>query len=212
MYKDKEKQRAYKRDYYQKKKDWWKQWHLANREKHLEAFKEYRSKHPEYMDAYREKNRVKIAESHRLRWAKNKEAYTNKHKEWVSKNRDKINSSARNYYHNVIKNNPHKKIATTLRKRLLTALRFKELRTSKKMGSFVADLGCSIPNFKKYIEEQFSNGMSWENHGVWHLDHIKPLALFDLTSREQFLEACHYSNYQPLWAKDNLSKNKKYSP
>ena len=51
--------------------------------------------------------------------------------------------------------------------------------------------------------------MSWENHSQtgWHIDHIKPLSRFDLSDREQFLEACHYSNLQPLWAEDNLSKS-----
>lgn len=73
-------------------------------------------------------------------------------------------------------------------------------------GSAVRDLGCSIPEFKTYIENKFVDGMSWDNHGEWHLDHIKPLASFDLTDRSQLLIACHYTNYQPLWAIDNLKK------
>ena len=48
--------------------------------------------------------------------------------------------------------------------------------------------------------------MSWENHGEWHIDHIKPLQSFDLTDRQQFLEACHYANSQPMWASDNYAK------
>lgn len=48
--------------------------------------------------------------------------------------------------------------------------------------------------------------MTWENWGAWQLDHIRELALFDLTDRAQFLEACHYTNYQPLWMADNLAK------
>ncbi len=53
--------------------------------------------------------------------------------------------------------------------------------------------------------------MTWDNYGLygWHIDHIKPLASFDLTDREQFLEACHYTNLQPLWAEENLSKGNK---
>ena len=73
-------------------------------------------------------------------------------------------------------------------------------------GSAVADLGCSIEFFKQHIAAQFSGGMSWGNYGAWHLDHIRPLRLFDLTIREQFLQACHYTNYQPLWAMDNFRK------
>ena len=73
----------------------------------------------------------------------------------------------------------------------------------------VKDLGCSIEDFKKYIESKFQNGMSWENYGhdTWHLDHITPLDAFNLSDRNQFLVASHYTNYQPLWAKDNYSKS-----
>ena len=52
--------------------------------------------------------------------------------------------------------------------------------------------------------------MSWQNHGEWHIDHIRPLASFDLTDPEERMKAGHYTNLQPLWAKDNLSKGCKY--
>jgi hypothetical protein len=77
-------------------------------------------------------------------------------------------------------------------------------------GSAVRDLGCSMDAFKQYIAEKFVDGMSWDNYGSWHLDHICPLRLFDLSVREQFLQACHYSNYQPLWAVDNRRKAGKW--
>jgi hypothetical protein len=48
--------------------------------------------------------------------------------------------------------------------------------------------------------------MTWGNHGEWHIDHIRPLRSFDLTVRDQVLEACNWSNLQPLWAIDNLRK------
>jgi hypothetical protein len=71
-------------------------------------------------------------------------------------------------------------------------------------------LGCSIPELKTYLESKFQEGMSWENWGIygWHIDHIIPLDAFNLTNREEFLKACHYTNLQPLWAEENLKKGK----
>lgn len=85
------------------------------------------------------------------------------------------------------------------------------VKTIQKSGSAVRDLGCSIEEFKKYIETLFLPGMTWDNWNRvgWHLDHIIPIASFDLSNREQFLKACHYTNYQPLWAKDNYRKGSK---
>src|SRR3990167_7847818 len=57
-----------------------------------------------------------------------------------------------------------------------------------------------------YIENQFEPGMSWNNYGRWHLDHVQPLASFDLTDRSQFLTACNWLNYQPMWSEDNFKK------
>ena len=85
----------------------------------------------------------------------------------------------------------------------------KYIKKNKKVGSVVRDLGCTINELKTYLELKFQDGMTWNNYGEWHIDHIKPLASFDLTDRKQLLEACHYTNLQPLWAEDNLSKGSK---
>lgn len=97
------------------------------------------------------------------------------------------------------------RIADALRARLNVALRGK-----CKPGSAVRDLGCSILVFREWIACKFQPGMTWFNYGQWHIDHVKPLAAFDLTDRSQFLQACHYTNLQPLWAVDNLRKGAKY--
>lgn len=101
---------------------------------------------------------------------------------------------------------PQRKLALNLRTRLIQAM-----RNNAKTGSAVKDLGCSIEEFKKYLENKFNKGMTWENYGIkgWHIDHIIPLCNFDLTNRDQFLTAVHYTNLQPLWAQDNLKKPKK---
>lgn len=95
------------------------------------------------------------------------------------------------------------KLATNLRSRLCHALKL------TKGGSSIKDLGCSISELKQHLESKFQPNMTWENYGRngWHIDHIKPLSSFDLTNRKQFLEACHYTNLQPLWAKDNIRKH-----
>lgn len=99
------------------------------------------------------------------------------------------------------KTNVQTRLAHYLRSRIKKAV-----KRDQRAGSAVRDLGCSIDAFKSYLEALFSSRMSWDNYGEWHLDHIRPLAAFDLTDRAQFLVACHYTNYQPLWAADNLSK------
>ncbi len=99
------------------------------------------------------------------------------------------------------------KLANQLRCRLNLATR--HIRNDKliKAGSAVRDLGCSLDLFREHLESQFSSSMTWENFGVeWEIDHIKPLGLFDLTDRQQFLEACHYTNLQPLSVVDHRRK------
>ena len=69
-------------------------------------------------------------------------------------------------------------------------------------------LGCDIEYFKSYIESKFIEGMNWDNI---HLDHIKPVSSFDLNNFDEFLNCCSYYNFQPLLAKDNLSKNGRWN-
>lgn len=101
------------------------------------------------------------------------------------------------------------KLKRNLRTRLYGAL-----KGNYKAGSAVSDLGCTVEELKKHLEYQFKPGMDWDNHTKdgWHIDHIKPLASFDLTDSIQFKEACHYTNLQPLWAFENLRKGDKYAP
>lgn len=73
-------------------------------------------------------------------------------------------------------------------------------------------VGCSRNELIAYITSKFTNGMSWDNYGYygWHLDHIKPYSSFDLTKEEERRECFHYTNIQPLWQKDNISKGNSY--
>lgn len=71
-------------------------------------------------------------------------------------------------------------------------------------------LGCPVWRLKFYLAVLFDPGMTWENHGEWHIDHIRPCKSFDLSDPSQQRECFHYSNLQPLWAPDNLIKGDKY--
>jgi hypothetical protein len=76
----------------------------------------------------------------------------------------------------------------------------------KKTMRSVELLGCSIDNFRKHLESKFLEGMSWNNYGEWHIDHIIPCSLFDLTNINEQKKCFHYTNQQPLWKLDNLRK------
>jgi len=75
-----------------------------------------------------------------------------------------------------------------------------------KSDSSVSLLGCSIPELKAYLSRKFTEGMSFENYGKWQIDHIRPCCSFDLKDPEQQKQCFHFTNLQPLWEKDNLSK------
>jgi len=93
-----------------------------------------------------------------------------------------------------------KKIAHNLRVRIRHAIN---------RGSAIKNLGCTVPELLAHLEAKFAKGMTWQNYGKWHVDHILPLSSFDLTNPEQLKRACHYSNLQPLWGADNIRKHAK---
>ena len=123
-------------------------------------------------------------------------------KKYSANNREKLNAHANKKY----RTNIQHKLKVTLRNRIGKALKRKN---STKAFKTVELLGCSLDDFKTYLENKFQDGMSWDNHTTfgWHIDHIIPLDAFDLTKAEEQLKACHYTNLQPLWWKENLQKN-----
>lgn len=106
------------------------------------------------------------------------------------------------------------KLGILVRNRLKTVLKtqLKRKKTKYKAVEKTEDLlGCSIEFFQKHIESQFEAWMTWDNYGkhTWHIDHIIPLAAFDLTNDEELRKACHYTNLRPLSAKENWKKHAK---
>ena len=83
------------------------------------------------------------------------------------------------------------------------------LRGHSKSASTAELTGCTWKELMDHIEKQFKEGMSWDNRHLWHVDHILPCASFDLSKPEEQRKCFHFSNLQPLWAKENLSKGSK---
>lgn len=169
---------------------------------------------------YRVKNRDKVLNARRKYVKKNKDQINRKRKEnksakqivskrnydakYRAENRSKIKQNKREWeYKN--RNNPVFKIKRNLRRRIHHAL-----NGANKSNNTIELLGCSVDEFKIHLESQFQDGMTWENYGRsgWHIDHIKPCHTFDLTNPQHQKECFHYTNQRPLWAKDNLSRQR----
>jgi hypothetical protein len=91
-----------------------------------------------------------------------------------------------------------------MRRRIRGILNSKNLKKKLPCESIV---GCTYEYLKTYLESKFQEGMSWENQGLWHIDHIIPLS--SGKNEEDIYKLCHFTNLQPLWAQDNLKKSNK---
>lgn len=160
-----------------------------------EKGKEYRSR-PEV------KERIKICRKNQIITPKSKE---NK-KLYYQNNKEKIQLKNKENHKKRLKNDPSYKLLCSIRHRIKETI-----KRGYKSASSKHLLGCAVEKARNHIESQFKEGMTWENHGKfgWHIDHIKPCASFDLTDPEQQRQCFHYTNLQPLWWRDNLSKGEK---
>lgn len=164
-------------------------------------------------------NKEIILKKNKQRYLKNKKKYLETNKKYYLKNREQIIKKAKEYkkqwrlrnknYSNIYKKERRKidikfKILMNLRTRINHAL--KGNNKSKKTKELI---GISIEGLIKYLESKFKRGMSWKKRGLIHIDHIIPCASFDLTDPKQQAKCFHYTNLQPLWAHENLSKGAK---
>ncbi len=184
----KEKQRL--RSEQNRQKEEYKKFQKEYYENHKEKIQENVRKHrQEHLDQYRQKSKD--------HYQNNKERYKNWSSKYREENKERLQSLELARYHN----DPITHLKQSLRMSLNRALKHgKNIKTNKALQY----LGCPIEEFKAYLENRFLGGMSWSNRKDWHLDHIIPL---DKINEGYTLEQlCHYSNIQPLWEKDNLSK------
>lgn len=162
-----------------------------------------------------------------VHYAKNPARHKEKTAKWVQNNRELARQSCKRWYS---KNKESVKARTAQNTRearktptgkLRSAIRggvrrlfetANTIKTKKFANIGLKHLGCSVLEFKTYIESLWLSGMTWENYGYygWHLDHTIPIAAIkDINDLEQIKKVCHYTNLRPLWAQDNLKKGAK---
>jgi len=154
----------------------------------------------EYGLSYRDKNNEIIKQKQKDYYLKNKEKIILNTKNYALKNKEKRN-----------KNQAKRKLIDPLFKLKcntynLIYISIKKQGYSKKSKTYQI-LGCTFEEFKLHLENQFTEGMSWENQGEWHLDHIYPVSL--AKNEDELIKLNHYTNFQPLWAIDNIKKSNK---
>ncbi len=199
--------------------------YLKNREKRLAAQKEYyaanRNARIEYNKQYAEKNKESICAQRKQHRAINSDQRKEAMRQWYLKNADYAKQQAKEY--RIANKDKTREWHKAYRKERMTAdpiyalaIKIRSLIGVKfatggytKRSRTHEILGCSYPDFKLHIERQFADGMSWDNHGKWHLDHIVPVAT--ATCEDDVIRLNHYANFQPLWAEDNLRKGSTYA-
>jgi hypothetical protein len=168
------------------------------------------------------KDPIKRKEYHKKYRLDNLEKVKKMTKIWIENNREKFNKLVNKSYHKnkkkIIKKNmeyERKRLQTdmnwVLKKRLRNRLR-QALKGISKSKSTMELLGVPHMDFlKTWLECKFKEGMTWENRHLWHIDHVIPCSSFDLTKPEEQAKCFHYTNLQPLWASENLSKGNRIS-
>lgn len=143
----------------------------------------------------------------------NNEKQKERIRNWRIKNPDKIAARRkcpkfkkwkREYESNKIKTSPLYAMKVRARGRIYLAIKNNGYLKKSKTSDM---LGCNWSELKSHLELRFSDGMTWDNRELWHVDHIVPLA--SANSEDDIIRLCHYSNLQPLWAQDNLRKGTK---
>jgi thiol-disulfide isomerase/thioredoxin len=156
-------------------------------------------------------NPEKVKNRQRLAYQRRVEKTPDYHKEQYIKNKDKIYAYQKINREKIAayeRLRRRKDINYKLKRYLRTRL-WQALKGNPKIVTTMKLIGCSIKQLKNHLEKKFTKGMTFKNYGKWHIDHIKPCASFDLSKASEQRKCFHYSNLQPLWAKDNLEKHDK---
>lgn len=214
----KEVKKEYKIKYYIKNKtkilDENKFWRDENQGKVKKYSKKYREENPdkikEHKKKYVEKNPNKIKE-YRVKY---RDKSSEKNKIWRENNPDKVKEYRKKYSKSESYKEDRKNWHISFKKRSPHILAWRSIliNSLKRMGKKKEDetiklLGYSALELREYIESLFVEGMSWDNYGEWHIDHIKPVSSYEQDTPVDVVNSLE--NLQPLWAFDNLSKGNK---
>ena len=156
------------------------------------------SKTKERGQKWRIENKEHLREQNKIYYQNNRERIKKYSEEWRKNNPDKVKARR-----DKKRSTPEGKLIHNLRNRVNKVMN----RIDVVKDSTTLDLiGCDALTAKDYIQSQFTEGMTWENYGDWNVDHIRPLASFDLTKPEEQKIAFHYKNLQPLWSTPESAK------
>jgi len=179
-----------------------KQFYQENKERILERnkqwYQENKDHRAEYCKQYRKENKERISERKKQYRQENKERLSERQKQYDQENKERILERDKQRK----KIDPLYKLKRNLSTRTALAFKAKSYRKTSKTAEM---LGVPYEIASAHIERQFTKGMTWENQGEWHIDHIIPLA--SAQTESELIKLCHYTNLQPLWAKDNKSKH-----
>jgi hypothetical protein len=184
-------------------------WREHNRERSLEINRRWKAENQDrarqatrqWYEENRETALAKMREDSRRRYAAEPDLYRERTRRWKADNPER----ARDYCR-ARRATPRGRVEKAIR---AAASRMVGRGAAKRAGA-VELLGCTVEEARAYIEARFEPGMSWANHGAWHIDHVRPIASFDLSDPEQVRACAHFTNLQPLWAEENLSKGARY--
>ena len=173
----------------------------------------FRELNKEKLDKYYKKNKKRLNEQSKQWRNANKEYVSQQHKKWREQNKDRHHTNYIKWknqnreYLKKYRNNRRKQINIKLIDNVKRRINF---AIKNKTKHSIEYLGIDIQSYKIYLENLFQKGMSWKNYGVkgWHIDHIKPLS--SAKNIQELEKLFHYTNTQPLWAKDNLIKSDRY--
>jgi hypothetical protein len=136
-----------------------------------------------------------------------KECYSNKRKEYYIKNKDKICKQTSEYKQNKMNTNVEFKLEVRMRSRIYIAFTSKKSTKKERTWKYI---GCTASFLKEWISYQLYDGMTYDNYGVlWHIDHVKPCASFNLSNENESYQCFNWTNLRPLIANKNISKGSK---